>query len=118
MTEPHRPIAARRGRLQYTYASMGVAAEIPAFDISRFMGHAKVTNTLGIYAHLFADDHADAMAALGRWGAPRPPATSYLCGVGRDGQSERGLAAAISSDVGSLLGLRAALGRRLHGHRR
>ena len=29
------------------------------------MGHAKVTTTLGIDAHLFEDDHADAMAALG-----------------------------------------------------
>jgi hypothetical protein len=29
------------------------------------MGHAKVTTTLGVYAHLYADDHADAMAALG-----------------------------------------------------
>jgi hypothetical protein len=30
------------------------------------MGHAKVTTTLGVYAHLFnTDDHADAMAALG-----------------------------------------------------
>ncbi len=29
------------------------------------MGHAKVTTTLGVYAHLFVHDHADAMAALG-----------------------------------------------------
>jgi hypothetical protein len=29
------------------------------------MGHAKVTTTLGVYAHLYADDFADAMAALG-----------------------------------------------------
>lgn len=30
------------------------------------MGHAKVTTTLGVYAHLFnTDDHAEAMAALG-----------------------------------------------------
>jgi hypothetical protein len=28
------------------------------------MGHAKVTTTLGVYAHLYADDHGDAMAAL------------------------------------------------------
>ena len=29
------------------------------------MGHAKVTTTLGVYAHLFnTDDHADAMRAL------------------------------------------------------
>jgi len=29
------------------------------------MGRAKPTTTLSIYAHLFEDDHADAMAALG-----------------------------------------------------
>ncbi len=29
------------------------------------MGHAKPTTTLGIYAHLFEDNHAEAMAALG-----------------------------------------------------
>jgi hypothetical protein len=28
------------------------------------MGQAKVTTTSGVYAHLFADDHTDAMAAL------------------------------------------------------
>jgi hypothetical protein len=33
------------------------------------MGHAKVTTTLGVYAHLFEDDHADAMAALGAMGS-------------------------------------------------
>ncbi|WP_235900708.1 hypothetical protein [Lolliginicoccus suaedae] len=34
------------------------------------MGHAKVTTTLTIYAHLFDDDHTDAMAALGALGQP------------------------------------------------
>jgi hypothetical protein len=29
------------------------------------MGHAKVTTTLGVYAHLYEDHHTDAMAALG-----------------------------------------------------
>lgn len=29
------------------------------------MGYTKVTTTLTIYAHLFEDDHADAMDALG-----------------------------------------------------
>jgi hypothetical protein len=42
-----------------------VAAGIPPLQLSRFMGHAKVTSTLTVYTHLFADDHADAMAALG-----------------------------------------------------
>lgn len=59
--------------LRHTYASLCVAAGIPAFDISRFMGHAKPTTTLGIYAHLFEDNHADAMAALGAMGEPPQP---------------------------------------------
>ena len=33
------------------------------------MDHAKVTTTLGVYAHLYADDHTDAMAALGAMAA-------------------------------------------------
>ena len=32
------------------------------------MGHTSVTITLGVYAHLYADDHSDAMAALGAMG--------------------------------------------------
>ena len=32
------------------------------------MGHEKVTTTLIVYTHLFADDHSDAMAALGAMG--------------------------------------------------
>ena len=56
--------------LRHTYASLCVAAGIPPFDISRFMGHAKPTTTLGIYAHLFEDHHAEAMAALGAMGSP------------------------------------------------
>jgi hypothetical protein len=33
------------------------------------MGHAKVATTLAAYAHLFEDDHADAMDALGAMGS-------------------------------------------------
>jgi integrase len=50
--------------LRHTYASLCVAAGIPPLQPSRFMGHSKVTTTLSIYTHLFADDHSDAMAAL------------------------------------------------------
>ena len=50
--------------LRHTYASLCVAAGIPPLQLSRFMGHAKVTTTLAIYAHLFDDDHAETMAAL------------------------------------------------------
>ena len=37
------------------------------------MGHAKPSTTETVYAHLLADDHADAMAALGAMEAgPKP----------------------------------------------
>ena len=39
---------------------------MPPLEISRFMGDAKVTTTLTVYAHLInTDDHASNMAALG-----------------------------------------------------
>ena len=59
--------------LRHTYASLCIAAGRPPLEITRFMGHAKVTTTLGVYAHLFnTDDHADAMAALGSLAAGPP----------------------------------------------
>ncbi|MGE0218421.1 tyrosine-type recombinase/integrase [Mycolicibacterium sp.] len=50
--------------LRHTYASLCIAAGRPPLEVARFMGHAKVATTLGVYAHLYEDDHADAMAAL------------------------------------------------------
>ncbi|WP_371836832.1 tyrosine-type recombinase/integrase [Rhodococcus coprophilus] len=64
------PPALKFHALRHTYASLCVAAGIPPLEIARFMGHAKVTTTLSVYAHLFTDDHADAMAALGAMGQP------------------------------------------------
>jgi integrase len=63
------PPALKFHALRHTYASLCVAAGISPLEIARFMGHAKVTITLTVYAHLFEDDHADAMAALGAMGA-------------------------------------------------
>ena len=64
--------------LRHTYASLCVAAGIPPLEIGRFMGHNKVTTTLGIYAHLFADDHSDAMAALGAIAVPKRRAGNVI----------------------------------------
>ena len=55
--------------LRHTYASLCVAAGLPALQISRFMGDTSVTITLSVYAHLFPDDHSEAMSALGAMGA-------------------------------------------------
>jgi hypothetical protein len=44
----------------------------PAVAIVPVHGHAKVTTTLTVYTHLFADDHTDAMAALGAMGQAKP----------------------------------------------
>ncbi|WP_235682278.1 tyrosine-type recombinase/integrase [Mycolicibacterium poriferae] len=60
--------------LRHTYASLMIAAGRPTLEISRFMGHSKVTTTLSVYTHLFdTDDHADAMAALAELAAPAAP---------------------------------------------
>lgn len=59
--------------LRHTYASLCVAAGIPPVEISRFMGHSKVTTTLTIYSHLFPSDHTDAMMALSALAAPIAP---------------------------------------------
>lgn len=56
--------------LRNTYVSLCVAAGIPPLEIARFMGHAKVTTTLSVYAHLFEDGHSDAMSALNAIGQP------------------------------------------------
>ena len=67
------PPALKFHSLRHTYASLCAAAGITPLEIARFMGHAKVTTTLTVYTHLFGDDHADAMAALGAMGAgPKP----------------------------------------------
>lgn len=58
------PPALKFHALRHTYASLCVAAGIPPLQLSRFMGHAKVTTTLTIYTHLFDDDHSETMAAL------------------------------------------------------
>ncbi len=51
----------------------------PAFDISRFVGHAKPTGDgRRLCAHLFEDEQADAMAALGAMETPKPKAGNVI----------------------------------------
>lgn len=73
------PAGLRHHALRHTYVSLCVAAGIPALAIAKFAGHAKVTTTLVVYAHLFeTDDHSDAMAALGAMSTPRPTASNVV----------------------------------------
>lgn len=74
------PPALKFHALRHTYASLCVAAGITPLEIARFMGHAKVTTTLSVYAHLFEDDHTDAMAALGAMGQPHAQNVVRLLG--------------------------------------
>jgi integrase len=47
--------------LRHGYASLLIANGLDVVFVSRQLGHAKATTTLGVYAHLFAQaDHADA----------------------------------------------------------
>lgn len=67
------PTSLKFRTLRHTYASLCVAAGIPPLQLSRFMGHAKVTTTLAIYTHLFNDDRSEAMDALEAMSGPVAP---------------------------------------------
>ena len=72
------PPKLRYHALRHTYASLCVAAGILPLAIAKYLGHSKVTTTMTVYAHLFEDDHSDAMAALGAMGTPRQTAENVV----------------------------------------
>lgn len=59
--------------LRHTYASLSAAAGIKPLALSRRMGHAAVTMTMNVYAHLYRESAADDMAALGAMAVVAPP---------------------------------------------
>ena len=48
--------------LQCSYASMMFVAGFKPYEVSRWMGHASVTTTDGIYAHLYPSDYNEQIA--------------------------------------------------------
>ena len=68
-----RPILANTAAhsLRHTCASFCVSAGLHPKAIADYMGHSSTVVTMEVYAHLFEDDHADAMAALGSVSTPR-----------------------------------------------
>lgn len=48
--------------LRHTYASLMLAAGFKPYEVSRWMGHASVSTTDGIYGHLYPSDYADQIA--------------------------------------------------------
>lgn len=48
--------------LRHTYASLTFAAGFKPHEVSRWMGHASVSTTDGIYAHLYPSDYSDDIA--------------------------------------------------------
>jgi hypothetical protein len=64
--------------IEPAFSAWEASGRIPPFDISRFVGHAKPTTTRGIYPHLFEDNHADAMVALGAMVAPNLGAANVI----------------------------------------
>lgn len=44
--------------LRHTFASMTLAAGVEPYKVSRWLGHASITTTDGIYAHLYPSDHS------------------------------------------------------------
>lgn len=53
--------------LRHTYASLMLAAGFPPYEVSRWLGHAKLATTDAIYAHLYPSDysgHVDRFSAF------------------------------------------------------
>lgn len=48
--------------LRHTYASLMLAAGFKPYEVSRWMGHANVSTTDGIYGHLYPSDYTDQIA--------------------------------------------------------
>jgi integrase len=48
--------------LRHTYASLTFAAGFKPHEVSRWMGHASVSTTDGMYAHLYPRDYSDDIA--------------------------------------------------------
>lgn len=48
--------------LRHTFASLMLAAGFKPYEVSRWMGHANVTTTDSIYAHLYPSDYAQQVA--------------------------------------------------------
>lgn len=61
--------------LLHTYVSLCAAAGIKPLALSRRMGHAAVTMTMNVYAHLYRESAADDMAALGAMAVPTESTT-------------------------------------------
>lgn len=53
------PPATRLHDLRHTYASLMFAAGVEPYKVSRWLGHANLATTDGVYAHLYLTDHAD-----------------------------------------------------------
>lgn len=47
---------------RHTYASLMLAAGFKLYEVSRWMGHANVSTTDGIYGHLYPSDYTDQIA--------------------------------------------------------
>lgn len=76
--------------LRHTYASLMLAAGIPPYKLSRWMGHASLVTTDTVYSHLYPSDYSAEIAAFEAFSTqqgqnltsatPALPASSWLEG--------------------------------------
>jgi integrase len=58
------PTGVRFHDLRHTAASLWLAAGLPPYKVSRWLGHASLTTTDTVYGHLYPSDYGHEMAAL------------------------------------------------------
>lgn len=59
----------RNHDLRHTAASMWLDMGIPPYKVSRWLGHANIATTDGIYAHLYSTDYSDDVAKFEKYEA-------------------------------------------------
>lgn len=70
--------------LRHSFASWSIAEGMNVVQVSKWLGHAKVSQTLDTYAHLFADDTEDMADAIGRmWDRDAEPTNVVSLEVAR-----------------------------------
>lgn len=77
--------------LRHTFASMMFAAGVEVCKVSRWMGHANISTTDSIYAHLHLTDHSNESARVQEWLRTERAAVGHVVPVRQDVRYDGGI---------------------------
>lgn len=68
-----------------------LAAGVDVYKVSRWMGHANISTTDSIYAHLYLTDHSNESARVQEWLGAERATVGDVVPVRQDVQHDRGI---------------------------